>query len=183
MRNMILLVLVTTLTGCVAPVRVGMPHPVPILNSMDLMPYTVTAEKWSKWATASTPDEMRKTTITAQTLESENSVRLRFPYGPSAKVSIIVTNPASGYANVGLIASDGQIMCKRCDITVSFDGKQPQKFAADEIGHSSKMIKFTSRSFLRQIIESTNLIIELDFYPDGLKQFKFDTKGLVAGQK
>lgn len=154
-------------------------HPVPLNNSLDLMPATISGAPGSNWQRIDKSDELRQITITSLTLESDNLIDLRHPYGPKASARLVVANMPNGYAKVALQASDGQIVCSPCAVVARFDDKEPQRYHAQTIGHSRRMLSFSQGRILGDLIASDALIIEIDFYPDGPKQFKFTTSGLT----
>lgn len=128
-------------------------------------------------------DEMSGKPLRRAMLVSETTYNFAFPYhGGTICVLRIAEHPRRGLS-VAVTINKGQFVCHSftgCRITVRFDDRPPIKFRGVEPeDYSSTMIFFEpEKKFLKEIKNSKEMWIELPFYREGRRVFKFNTSDL-----
>uniref|UniRef100_UPI003F4999A8 hypothetical protein n=1 Tax=Cupriavidus yeoncheonensis TaxID=1462994 RepID=UPI003F4999A8 len=134
------------------------------------------------WQYDTTQDKMRGITSKFASLESNNLVPLDFPYQPGTKMTILLRRKGNAKEEVILRVDKGQVPCHfdGCNVSVKFGDGKVQTFRGDgPESHSSDMIFLSSSSsFIKSLRTGKPLIVEVQFYQSGRKQFEFDTAGL-----
>jgi hypothetical protein len=82
-----------------------------------------------------------------------------------------------------ILQGDGQILCDLdgCSIHIRFDKGPVRTFPAAEAADHSTNILFIRRtsSFVKSLKKSSNAVVELNFYQNGIQELSFDTAKLV----
>ncbi len=125
---------------------------------------------------------MRGITTKYASLISENSVYFGFPYDGGSELSITLRKTTKEPSDVMFVISKGQFSCDtisgRCYASFKFDDQPLQEIRlSGSTDHSSDILFIHSSNDTEQFIKSLksakSLIIELPFYQEGHKQFKF----------
>ncbi|WP_151824587.1 membrane lipoprotein lipid attachment site-containing protein [Acinetobacter bereziniae] len=135
-----------------------------------------------KWEIIESKDEMRNITTRWVALRSENNADLRFPYDGDNKLQLDILGSKNNDPTIYLTIDKGQYDCADygCYVAVKFGNSTIQNLTFqqyDAAGTNGKILIFTdnSKAFLENIRNLGSLTIELPFYSDGRRQFKFDT--------
>lgn len=136
----------------------------------------------SKWRYGQDQDEMRNQATYYAVLESNNTVDFDFPYSGGSSLSIQLRQDPKYGKDVIFSISKGQIPCfSGCRASIKFDNGRIQtfNFTGAENGHAD--IIFLSNNvagFVKQLRSSKTMMVEVEFYNEGRRQFQFDTSGL-----
>lgn len=142
-----------------------------------------------KWRTVVSKDEMRNTESKWLALRSENNADLNFPYDGENKLQFDILDSKSDDPKIFLTIDKGQYDCNDyCYTAVKF-GNSPiqylnfQKYETS--GSDGTILIFTenSKAFLDNIRKVNSLMVELPFYSNGTRQFKFDTSKFNNAEK
>ena len=153
-----------------------------VINSDELT--TEQHEFLYNWGYETTKDEMRGTEITIASVMSTNEVELDLPYNNGGTVlSLALREDATGDISAMVVASQGQLWChyEDCFMSVRFDDGAVSQYAINRAEAGSSNVMFLSdntEQFINKLKNSENTTIEVGFYGNGNKQFKFDTHGL-----
>lgn len=153
-----------------------------VINSDELT--TEQHEFLYNWGYETTKDEMRGTEITIASVMSTNEVELDSPYNNGGTVlSLALREDATGDISAMVVTSQGQLWChyEDCFMSVSFDDGAVSQYAINRAEAGSSNVMFLSdntEQFINKLKSSENTTIEVGFYGNGNKQFKFDTHGL-----
>lgn len=134
------------------------------------------------WTYELSKDEMRSSTTKWAWTESTNIVDLGFPYGEQRGMIQVRQSPKFGL-DIIIGARDGQILCssyQRTYISVKFDNGPIQRYRCSNASDGSSNMVFIegSRNFLKKLKKSKTVIVEAEFFQNGLHQMKFKTEGL-----
>ena len=136
----------------------------------------------SKWDYSESRDEMRGTTTKFASIQSENSVDLKFPYGDVHGELWIRRRPEDGL-NVAFDVEKGQVLCHSYSddyVSMKFDDGPILKFRCSSSSDGSSETAFIDDEgrALSALKKAKRTIIEAEFYQQGRQQFVFDTAGL-----
>lgn len=137
----------------------------------------------SRWKFSSSEDKMRRSITSYATLLSTNQLQFEFPYSGGATGSIILRKSAKHGHDVMLQVSKGQFACAlNCSINVKFDNGKIERYSVVEPSGGSTGIVFITAydRFTKKLKNSKHLVIEAEFFQDGIHQIEFDTAGLEA---
>ena len=141
----------------------------------------VPAKPRSDWYQYERKDELRGTTDRFATVTSENSVSFDFPYCCDSRLKITVRKTAQYGQDVIFQISDGQFTCGiyDCKGMISIDGRAETLSLNTSSDHDSKVLfaKYPA-AIIKRLKSSEKVIVELPFYREGNRQFKFNTQGL-----
>ena len=133
------------------------------------------------WDQYTRDDELRGTTDRFADVTSTNSVDFDFPYCCGSRLEMTVRKTSQYGTDVIFQISDGQFVCGiyDCAGTISFDGKPESLSLNRSADHDSKILfaKYPD-AIVRKLKKSDRVIVELPFYQEGNRQFKFNTHGL-----
>lgn len=137
----------------------------------------------SNWRCNSSLDELRGTKTKYAINESWNKHDFRFPYSGGTKLSISLRS--GGISNAIMFRlngkNKGQMLCTTgCKAHVKFDDQKPITYNLTrpaDYSHDTAFIK-SKTGFLKRLKASKQVIIEMSFYKEGRRQFKFNTKDL-----
>jgi hypothetical protein len=137
----------------------------------------------SKWTYTSQKDEMRGETTREAILQAEGSLSLDFPYGEQRPEIRIRQSPKFGFDILFGVPS-GQIMCHSfgsTHLSIKFDDGPVERFGCtDSSDGSSNYVFLTSpKPFLAKLRKSSRVIVEAEFFQNGLQQSTFDSGNLV----
>ncbi|MCU4628262.1 hypothetical protein KTJ53_00835 [Acinetobacter variabilis] len=139
-------------------------------------------ESISSWEYDESIDEMRGTKAQYAYLKSDNRIDFDFPYDGGSFLQITLRKNNNNPSDVMFAISKGQFHCntitESCFAAIKFDNGSIQNIElAGSADHSSEIMFISHQSdvnkFIAELKSSKNLIIELPFYREGNKQFKF----------
>lgn len=133
------------------------------------------------WEYATHLDKMRGTKDKLAYVNSINKVSFDFPYNGGSKLRMIINGPV-----VNFVISKGQFDCpEKCNLNIKIDDKKIEQFQAVEVSRDQIMFAMFpipelmhSRDFVLNLKSAKKLIVEVDFYEEGYKQFTFNVGGL-----
>lgn len=134
------------------------------------------------WEYDQSVDEMRGTKSKYAYLKSDNVVDFDFPYDGGSSLQISLRKNNNNPTDVMFSISKGQFSCNTitdsCYASIKFDNEAIQNIElAQTTDHSSDVFfisnQFDVNQFINDLKKSKKLIIELPFYQEGKKQFKF----------
>ncbi|MDX8157837.1 hypothetical protein [Acinetobacter pittii] len=145
--------------------------------------------KTGKWRIVISKDEMRKTESKWPSLRSDNNADLKFPYDGENRLTIDILDSKTDEPRIFLTIDSGQYDCNEyCYTAVKF-GNSPIQYVNfqkyETSGGDGTILIFTenSKAFLENIRKFNSIIIELPFYSNGTRQFKFDTSKFNEAEK
>lgn len=131
------------------------------------------------WSLKTKQDEMDDSKSYFYSLQSDNYANFDFPYEGDSYLTIGVRwMKKSGY-DVLLKITDGQMVGNEYNgtnyVRVRFDGGKVQKFYYDEPNDGSSNLVFlrNAQKFIEKCKNAKDIIIEQEFYQEGVHQFKF----------
>ncbi len=144
-------------------------------------------ESDSRWEYESSKDEMRDIEKQYASINSINTVDFDFPYDGGSTLQIVLRRDVGKPTEVLFTISKGHLTCNTftddCYASVKIDNS-----AIDEISlvgtsdYSSEVLfiesEKDSKQFVQKLLKAKNVIVELPFYQEGRKQFKFNVEGL-----
>ncbi len=131
------------------------------------------------WTMSTSKDEMRGTTNTFASIESDNEVEFEFPYSGGSTLSIGVRNTEKYGTDVYLTISKGQFCGNEFDgsnyVSIKFDDEQLRKYHFDNSSSGSMDIIFLQKKkeLINKFRTAKKIIIEAPFFDAGCKQFTF----------
>lgn len=139
-------------------------------------------EPESNWQYYNDKDEMRGTESRYAQLEGSNTINLDFPYGEQ-RGSIVVRQSAQFGFDILVGVESGQIMCNsfsRSHINVKFDDGPIQRYGCTDASDGTNNMVFIegSKGFLGKLKQSKKVIVEAEFFQNGMQQLAFDTANL-----
>lgn len=147
-------------------------------------PGSTVIEKKENWRYYSDTDKMDNKTTFFADCKSLNSVDLSFPYDGGSKLIITLRKGFKGSSNEAILSiSKGQFMTsldRSETIRAKFDDDKPQSFhfGMAKDGSSDYVFLSESSDFILKLKSAKKVMIEVEFYGNGLKQFEFDVTGL-----
>lgn len=136
------------------------------------------------WAYARDRDEISGTVIHKARLKSINDTYFQSPYGES-KLNLILRDDPNQGQDLLFTIDDGQFICGVYDCTgrINIDG-QTERLELVEPADGSSDILFAKYPdvLIGKIRSSDRVVVELTFFQEGNRHFKFATKGLEWGQ-
>lgn len=135
----------------------------------------------SKWSYSEGRDELRDATTYQASIRSNNYVNFGFPYEGDSRLTLIIRKSPAFGRDVIFIMDNGQLMCGiyDCKYSISFDGSAENlTLAPSSDGDSKILFAKYPEAIIRKLKASDNAIVELQFYQEGNRQFKFDTANL-----
>ncbi len=136
----------------------------------------------SKWAYDAEKDEMRGGETRYASLDAENTINLDFPYGEQRGQIVIRESPKFGFDLLVGVPS-GQVLCssfRDSYINAKFDDGGIERFGCTDASDGTNNMVFLNddRRFLQKLKKSKKLIVEAEFFQNGIQQMTFDTTNL-----
>ena len=132
----------------------------------------------SQWALQTTQDTMTGKPQKIARLVSTNTLSLEFPYQGENKARLMVRQHPSHGTDVMVSVDKGQMICNttRCSALIKFDDQKPILFMGSEPSDLSSTAMFItdSRRFIELAKKSTKILIQIDFYKNGLQTLEFE---------
>lgn len=145
----------------------------------------VAKEPESNWEYFIDTDEMRETKNRYAQLEGSNTINLEFPYGEQRGRLMLRQSAQYGF-DILVGVRSGQIMCNsfsNTHISVKFDDGPIQRYGCVDASDGTSNMVFVegAQGFLNKLKKSEKMIVEAEFYRDGMQQLTFDTANLEWG--
>jgi len=189
MKKIILLSLVFGLVGCNKKENTNSI----ISNEVSTTASNVVATPTDKentlnnWVYDESNDEMRGIKSKFASITSINDVHFSSPYEGGSKLLITLREKTGQPLDVLFVISKGQYACdtisRNCYASFKFDDNTVETVELDSTADHASDVLFVRNDddanlFIKRLLNSTKLIIELPFYQNGSKQFKFDVSNL-----
>ena len=136
----------------------------------------------SNWTYSTEKDEMRGTESNFAQVEAHDTINLDFPYGEQ-RGRILVRKSAKFGFDVLVGVPSGQVMCNsfsNSHISVKFDSSPIRKYGCTDASDGSSSMVFIegAKGFLANLKKSKRVVIEAEFFQNGLQQMTFETANL-----
>jgi len=133
------------------------------------------------WSREESVDPMTGKPVVNLHNRSNHSFPLDFPHRGMHYAYIVVRKHPRYGTDAMITVDDGQLHCqyRNCRILVRFDQGKPTSFSVSGAADNSSdtwFIDNTSR-FISQLSSAKNVIVELQFYRQGIRELKFETTG------
>lgn len=131
------------------------------------------------WSLQTEQDKMDDSKSYWYSLQSDNYANFDFPYEGDSYLTITVRWMKKYGYDVLLEITDGQMVGDEYNgtnyVRVRFDGGKVQKFYYNEPNDGSSNLVFlrNAQKFIEKCKNAKDIIIEQDFYQEGVHQFKF----------
>lgn len=131
------------------------------------------------WSLQTKQDEMDDSKSYWYSLQSDNYANFDFPYKGDSYLTITVRWMKKYGYDVLLEITDGQMVGDEYNgtnyVRVRFDGGKVQKFYYNEPNDGSSNLVFlrNAQKFIEKCKNAKDIIIEQEFYQEGVHQFKF----------
>lgn len=131
------------------------------------------------WSLQTEQDEMDDSKSYWYSLQSDNYANFDFPYEGDSYLTITVRWMKKYGYDVLLEITDGQMVGDEYNgtnyVRVRFDGGKVQKFYYNEPNDGSSNLVFlrNAQKFIEKCKNAKDIIIEQEFYQEGVHQFKF----------
>lgn len=132
-----------------------------------------------KWDLTTNQDEMDDSKSYWYSLQSDNYANFDFPYEGNSYLTITVRWMKKYGYDVLLEITKGQMVGNEYNgtnyVRVRFDGGKVQKFYYNEPNDGSSNLVFlrNAQKFIEKCKSAKDIIIEQEFYQEGIHQFKF----------
>lgn len=139
----------------------------------------------SEWSYSTEKDEMRGVESRFAQLEAVNAIHLDFPYGEQ-RGQLLVRQSAKHGFDILVGVPSGQILCNSFQdtfINVKFDDGPIQRYGCSDASDGTNNMVFIqgSKNFLGKLKKSKKLIVEMEFYQNGVQQMTFNIANLKWG--
>jgi len=132
----------------------------------------------SQWELETVQDAMTGKQKKIARLVSTNTLSLEFPYQGDNKARLMVRQHPSYGTDVMVSVDKGQMICNtsRCSAFIKFDDQKPILFSGSEPSDLSSKAMFIndSKRFIEMAKKSTKILIQIDFYKNGLQTLEFE---------
>jgi hypothetical protein len=136
----------------------------------------------SKWSYNTEQDEMRGGESRFASLDAENTINLDFPYGEQ-RGQILIRDSAKFGFDILVGVPSGQVLCNSFQdtyLSVKFDNGGIERFGCTDASDGTNNMVFlnSEKRFLEKLKKSKKLIVEAEFFQNGVQQMTFDTANL-----
>lgn len=143
---------------------------------------TTPEEPPSEWTYSTEKDEMRGGETRYAQLEGSNTIDLDFPYGEQRGQMLVRQSPQFGF-DILVGVRSGQIMCNsfsNSHINVKFDDGPIRRYGCTDASDGSNNMIFVegANSFLANLKKSKKVVVEAEFFQNGMQQLTFNTANL-----
>jgi hypothetical protein len=143
-------------------------------------------EPESEWSYSTEKDEMRGGESRYAQLQAVNTLDLDFPYGEQRGRVLVRQSPKFGF-DILVGVPSGQIMCNsfsNSHISVKFDDGPIRNYGCTDASDGSTSMVFIegAKGFLSKLKASKKMVVEAEFYQNGLQQMSFNTANLKWGE-
>ncbi|MGD9662258.1 MAG: hypothetical protein AB7U63_13385 [Porticoccaceae bacterium] len=141
-----------------------------------------TAKSESAWSYSEDKDEMRGETTYYAGLNGTNTLSLGFPYGDQQGKVLVRQSPQFGF-DVLVGVNSGQIIChsfSNSHVNVKFDDGPIRRYGCTDASDGTNNMIFIqgAKGFLANLKKSKKMVVEAEFYQNGMQQMTFNTAGL-----
>lgn len=149
-----------------------------LLTFAALLAYSTVSH--ADWTYRSLKDRMTGHSIRLADLQSKNTVNLRFPYQGTQRATLTLRQHPESGLNVTVSVPRSQILCRDCELRVRFDEGDVKTYPTATPADMSSNILFIENEawFVKHLLDSQRLRIEVPFYRDGTHVFDFDVRRL-----
>lgn len=152
---------------------------IPTANAADIVK---PADEAGKWTYDQDVDAMRGETSYYALLEGTNTIDLDFPYGEQSGQLMIRQSPKFGF-DILVGVRSGQVLCNSFSNTylnVKFDDGPIKRYSCTDASDGTNNLVFlgNEKGFLAELRKSKKMIVEAEFYANGIQQLTFDTSNL-----
>ena len=133
------------------------------------------------WEYRNKNDQMRGTPSRFAESTSTNKVNFAAPYAGGSTLELMLRERSQGGLNILFVISKGQFQCASgCKFFAKFDEGKIYEISAtgSSSGSADSIFVEDEAPFLEALRRSKKLIVEMEFYQEGSKQFTFNTTGL-----
>lgn len=143
---------------------------------------TTDAEPQSEWKYSTEKDEMRGGESRFAQVDASDTIKLDFPYGEQRGQILIRQSPKFGF-DILVGVPSGQIMCNSYSnsyISVKFDEGPVRRYGCTDASDGSNNMVFIqgAKGFLSNLKASKRVVIEAEFFQNGLQQMAFNSSNL-----
>ncbi len=115
-------------------------------------------------------------------LDAENTINLDFPYGEQ-RGQILIRDSAKFGFDILVGVPSGQVLCNSFQdtyLSVKFDNGGIERFGCTDASDGTNNMVFlnSEKRFLEKLKKSKKLIVEAEFFQNGVQQMTFDTANL-----
>lgn len=137
------------------------------------------------WKYSQSVDKMSGDIIYFATLDSRNLIKLKYPYHGHNQPQLTIRKSIKGGYEVMFSISQGQILCRNCDVSVRFDDLPTMKFKGVRSASHETEILFLmpGKKFVDAMKKAQTVKIEVLIYKEGGVVSTFDTGGFVDAIK
>jgi len=133
------------------------------------------------WKREESVDSMTGKPVVHLQNRSTHSFPLEFPNRGMHYAHIVVQKHPRYGTNAMIVVDDGQLHCqyRNCRILVRFDQAKPTSFSVSSPADNSSdtwFIEDTTR-FISQLSRAKQVIVELQFYQQAIREIRFETTG------
>lgn len=133
------------------------------------------------WEYRNKTDQMRGTNTRFAESTSTNKINFSAPYSGGSHLELTLRERSQDGLNILFTISKGQFQCVTgCKFFAKFDEGKIYEIAAtnSSSGKVDTIFVEDEAPFLQALRQSKKLIVEMEFYQEGSKQFVFNTAGL-----
>lgn len=135
-----------------------------------------------RWTYDEDVDQMRGDSSYYAMLDGTNTLDLDFPYGEQEGRLIIRQSPKFGF-DILVGVESGQILCNSYSnsyLNVKFDDGPIKRYTCNDASDGTSNMVFIegARGFLAELKKSEQMIVEAEFFHNGVQQLTFDTTNL-----
>jgi len=138
------------------------------------------AEKKENWNYSEEEDKMTSKKNYFASVDANELLNFEFPYNGGSTATLWVRK-VNGKGDIVLAISKGQFITKYdgTSFKVRFDDKPAKSFQVSGASDgSSDVVFFNYNSMIDKIKSSKRVIIQAEFYQEGLRAIEFNTEGL-----
>lgn len=129
------------------------------------------------WERREAVDDLTRRAVSMLSVDSEEVLRLSFPYEGAQRARLIVRDHPRSGSEVFLTIERGQILCYvyECRVDVVFDDGNPVRWAGAPASSGNGTTVFLRRTerFLARLRRATTVRIAVTMYRDGSRTFTF----------
>ncbi|MFC6267303.1 hypothetical protein [Frigoriflavimonas asaccharolytica] len=141
-----------------------------------------TSEASTKWQFQEDVDKMTSKTVKYASIDANEVLEFEFPYNGGSIPSLTIRKK-DGVNDIYLKVSKGQFNSSYDggNLRIKFDDEQPKKFSFSGASDNSMDIVFinSTKTIISKLKKSKKIIIEVEFYNEGVRQMEFDVSGFT----
>ncbi|GEC78152.1 hypothetical protein [Flavobacterium aquatile] len=133
-----------------------------------------------KWQFSEDVDKMTSKTVNYASIQANEELEFNFPYD-GGSVATLTIRKKDGTIDIYLNVSKGQFNSSYDggSIRIKFDNDSPKTFSFSAASDGSSDIIFinSTKTIISKLKTTKQMIIEVEFYNEGLRQIEFDVDG------